>query len=205
LSKQLQVVEKGESMRLVLLLISFALVFSGCTSLHRVDVEYSDQFARPKAVSSAFVVEVGNFTDNRGEPPSWLGAVRNGYGSPIMNYESSKPASDVFADAFARGLAAHNMQLGKAPKLIVGNIKRLDFNVFGRRAADVEVELAVLKKDGGRVFSKSYAVSNLESLPFWPPGKEAITKDVVAILNRTLTEVVDKALSDSELLLALQQ
>lgn len=184
-------------------ILAIVVMLTGCSSIEQIGVAYTQAYSKPEKSQHALSIAVGNFNDMRGEPSKWLGAVRGGYGQTVIAFESKEPASEVVKAAVLAGLKSHGILSDGSKKVLTGNIKRLDCNVYGRRAADAEIEMILLAENGTKLFSKTYSVSNLESLPFIT-GRASIINDLNAVLNRTLTEVVDKALSDTELILLMK-
>jgi hypothetical protein len=72
-------------------------------STTRVGINYSPPAEMAAAPSSQADVVVGRFSDDRGEPANWLGAIRGGYGNPLKKLESDEPVSDLVGQVFAAG------------------------------------------------------------------------------------------------------
>src|SRR5262245_28646399 len=51
-------------------------------------------------------VSVGTFSDQRGESATWIGAIRNGYGSPVINIDLNEPAATLVQVSLADALRA---------------------------------------------------------------------------------------------------
>jgi Uncharacterized lipoprotein len=169
------------------------------------------KYAAPPSVAQASAraqpLLVGNFADKRGEPATWLGAIRGGFGNPLKNLESDKPVAELVKAAFADGLRARGVapDQASAPFQITGTIKKLDCNQIVRREANVEIEVAVLDRAGKQRFIKTYSASNLDgSVLSLSSGVFASVEDLRATLEKTLRETIDKALDDSVMRAALQ-
>lgn len=59
--------------------------------------------------TTASPITVGSFIDQRGETPTWIGAVRGGYGNPLKKLETDQPVSTLVQSAFADGLKARGL------------------------------------------------------------------------------------------------
>ena len=91
--------------------ILFAIVvttLSACGTTN-VGLKYSAPPTVAQASTRAQPLLVGNFIDKRGEPATWLGAIRGGFGNPLKNLESDKPVADLVKAAFADGLRARGV------------------------------------------------------------------------------------------------
>jgi uncharacterized lipoprotein YajG len=150
---------------------------------------------------------VGSFTDQRGEPANWLGAIRGGFGNPLKNLESDRPVSALVQAAFADGLRARGVKTDESsPFQISGVIRKLDCNQYVRREANADIEITVIDRASGQTrFSRTYTAANIDgSMLSLSTGIFASVDDLRAVTEKTLREVVDKALDDSALRAAMQ-
>lgn len=143
---------------------------------------------------------VGLFTDNRGEPSDWLGAIRGGFGNPLKEIWSTEPVADLVAKMFTAGLQARGLtvQGSDASHLLTGSIIRLDCNQLVRPEANAEIELYLTeRKNGQKVFSRTYRATNVEGSVFSPAtGIFASVEKLRSLTEKTLQQVVDQALDD---------
>jgi uncharacterized lipoprotein YajG len=192
-------------LRIVTPLLCLA-VLAGCGTTN-VGLKYAPA-TPPAKVAAATPVAVGDFTDQRGEPATWLGAIRGGFGNPLKNLESDQPVATLVQTAFADGLRARSVNVGaaSAPYRLVGVVKKLDCNQYVRREANAEIEVSVIDvASGQRRFSRTYTASNIEgSMLSLNAGVFASVDDLRAVLQKTLGQAVDKALDDSALRAALR-
>lgn len=182
------------------------LALAGCSTT-AVGLRYGAPATVAKVAPSSSPVVVGAFADQRGEPPTWLGAIRGGFGNPLKNLESDRPVAELVKTAFADGLKARGAALDASPRQnqLVGSIKKLDCSQYVRREAYAEIELTVLDSSGQKRFSKLYKANNLDgSLMTMNAGIFASVDDLRVVLEKTLREVVDQALDDGALRAALQ-
>jgi hypothetical protein len=127
------------------------LAIAGCGT-SSVGLKYAPATPPVKVAASTTPVAMGTFTDLRGEPPTWLGAIRGGFGNPLKNLESDKPAAVYVQSAFADGLRARGVDVPAqgAPFQMVGVVRKLDCNQYVRREAKVEIELTVVEVATGQ-------------------------------------------------------
>lgn len=183
------------------LLLSALLI--GCSTT-RVGISYN-----APVISQTFTntrpLEIGSFIDQRGEPATWLGAIRGGYGNPLTNLESNISVSQLVQEAFSTALQARGVAiLASAPEIqLSGIVKKLFCNQLIKREADVEIELQLTEISSKKVlFSRTYSATNYENA-FFASGVFASIEDLRTLTERTLQEVIDKALNDSAISLAL--
>lgn len=187
----------------LLSLITLLLTACGTT---QVGLQYGSAPTAAR-IDSAVPVSVGTFVDQRGEPANWIGAIRGGFGNPLKTIETSQPVDKLVESAFAAGLKARGAQIASGPTnvQVSGVVKKLFCNQVVQREASVEVELTVVNASTRQpVFARTYAATNLESAGF-STGVFAAPEDLRALTERTLREVVDKALDDTSFRQALRQ
>jgi len=145
-------------------------------------------------------VAVGSFVDQRGETATWIGAIRGGYGNPLKVLEVVPSVSAAVQDAFTAGLQARGFAVsGGRSYQISGVIKKLDCSQYVRREAHVEIEVDVFEGSTGKqIFGRTYTADTLEgSLVSMKTGVFASEADLRAVAQKTLAQVVDKALDDT--------
>jgi len=189
------------------ILLATAISLLSACGTTSVSLKYTAATPVAKYPTTAAPVIVGSFLDKRGEPSNWLGASRGGYGNPLKNIEAERPVAELVRTAFLDGLRARGAVIDQASgqNQITGIIKRLDCNQLVRREAYADIEIVVLDRSGAQRFVRSYTASNVDgSLLSLNTGVFASVDDLRVVLERTLREVVDKALDDSALRAALQ-
>ena len=123
------------------------------------------------AANSGVVISVGTFVDQRGETPTWIGAVRGGYGNPVKTLQTDKPVATLVQTAFADGLRARGL-----------------------------LATSVFDPSGRQVFTQTYTADELEgSLLALNTGVFGSVDTLRALAEKALSEVVDKALDDTAL------
>jgi uncharacterized lipoprotein YajG len=182
-------------------------IVTGCSTTS-VGLKYAPGAGVAKVGASASPITVGTFADQRGEPANWLGAIRGGYGNPLKIIESDQPVSSIVQAAFTDGLRVRGVKtdVPSAPLQLSGVIRVLDCNQLIRREANVEIEVLVTDNASGQQrFSRTYVGSNVDgSLLTMKAGVFGSVEDLRALTEKTLREVVDKALDDPALRAALR-
>ena len=191
--------------RFQLLVVGLAILLSGCGTTQVALTYAAPSGARPTLTSAG--LSVGTFVDQRGEPANWLGSIRGGFGNPLKTLESSVPVSRLVETAVADALRARGQTIPAVnPSLqIAGTVRKLFCNQVVQREAVVEIELSVHDLTSrAQVFSRSYSATNYESAGL-AAGAFGSVDDLRVLTERTLREVIDKALDDTSLQLALRR
>lgn len=184
-------------------LIIFSL--NACTTI--VSLKYIPPPTLTKMSPSAYSLAVGTFLDSRNESSNWLGNIRGGWGNPLKELKSDRSVVEMVKAAFEDGLRARGIIINQAPaqNQITGTIKKLYCDQVVQREAIVEIDVAVLNKNGQALFTRTYASKKIEGKMF--SGKQGVFGSVENLrktLEKTLQETIDKALDDSALWAALQ-
>ena len=187
------------------LLAVVAFLFSGCSTTG-VALKYAPPQNVVTAAAGTDAVSVGTFEDKRGEPATYLGAIRGGFGNPLKTLESSTPVATVVAIAFADGLRARGIQAGSAKYEISGTIKVLECIQMVRRDATVEIDVKLVSTETKKeVFTKTVKANTLDGSIFnLATGVFASVEDLRAVTEKTLRDAVDRALDDPEFRKALK-
>ena len=164
--------------------------------------------APPTAVpltAQASATSAGRFSDDRGEPPKWLGAIRGGFGNPLKVLEAEQTAAQMVQAAFNEGLRARGARTPSKYEL-TGSIRKLDCSQYVRREAHGVIDVAVVDVASGRqVFSKTYSKDLVEgSIVALDAGIFGSTDDLRKVLEQALQQIVDQALDDPQLRAALK-
>lgn len=160
----------------------------------------------PKASVSSQLVVVGTFQDQRDGDKKWLGVIRGGFGNHLKTLEADRPVAGMVKEAFEEGLRARKVAIApSANGQLTGKIIKLNADQVVRREGVAEVELTVTDQQGAKRFAKTYTHNRIEgSVLSVQTGVLASIDDLRDVLQRTLSELVDKALDDPELRAALQ-
>jgi uncharacterized lipoprotein YajG len=191
----------------LLAVVASAVAATAC-STHAVGLKYAAPPTAAAASATAPAVSVGSFIDQRGEPPTWMGAIRGAFGEPVKKLDATPSVSALVKTAFADGLQARGFKVSGGAKAyqVAGVIKRLDSSQFVRREAHAEIEVSVYDTSGGKaLFTRTYTADNQEgSLTAWDTNYFGSVEKLRALAEKTLNQVVDKALDDSALRSVLQ-
>jgi uncharacterized lipoprotein YajG len=192
------------AMRLILLAAT-VLLFGGCSTTG-VALKYAPPQNVTVVASGSESVSVGTFEDKRGEPATYLGAIRGGFGNPLKTLESNEPVASVVANAFAEGLRARGIQSTGAKYQIGGTIKVLECIQMVRRDASVEIDVKVIATDTKKeIFAKTVKTNTLDgSILNLATGVFASVEDLRAVTEKTLRDAVDRALDDPDFRKALK-
>jgi uncharacterized lipoprotein YajG len=159
-------------------------------------------------IASSTPVSVGSFVDNRGESATWFGAIRGGFGSPLKVLEATPSISVSVQSAFSQGLRDRGFQVSSSGhRQIAGVIKKLDCDQYERREATIEIEVSIIDTaTGNQSFNQTFTAHNREgSVLALDAGIFGSVEKLRALAEKTLSELVDKALDDSTLQRALLQ
>jgi hypothetical protein len=181
------------------------LLLAACGTT-QTKLSYSPTYSAAKLSPDAQPLSVGTFSDQRGETPTWYGAIRGGFGNPLKVLESDKPIASIVQEAFANGVRARGMNPeGSSALQLSGVIRKLDCNQMVRREATVEIELVLTDTKSGRQrFKQTYSTYSIDgSLMSMKTGVFASVDDLRLTTEKALNETVDKALDDSAFRAAL--
>lgn len=183
-------------LRLALLLC--ILVLATACSTHSVSLAYKPATA-PQQVSGDVRIAVGDFTDNRGEPPRWLGAIRGGYGNPLKTIEGAKTVSELVKDVIREALQTRGLFAENAPLVISGWIQKLDGDQYARKEATAQLQLILSERASGReIINRPASSSQIAgSMMTMKSGVFGSVEDVRGLIERVLSEAVDSFVASS--------
>ncbi len=160
-----------------------------------------------KEAATGSPISVGTFVDQRGETPTWLGVIRGGFGNPIKTLEGDRPVAELVTAGFADGLKARGYRITRdAPLTLNGVVRRLDADQYVRREANAEIEVRLTGNGGAKpILERTYSANRIEgSALSLKTGIFGSVEELQAVLQRTLGEVIDKALDDPQFRAALR-
>jgi len=186
------------------LLVVCACFVAACSTTTQSGLAYTPSASLVRAKPTLLVsVTTGKFIDQRGgDDKEWIGAIRNGWGIPVKNVDLSPSVSAVVQKAFAAGLRARGFAThGGTAYRISGVIKRLDANQLVHLESNARIEVDVFKVSTGHEgFSRTYSAHNHEgSLLSLHTGYFGSEEKLRALAQKTLDQVVNQALDDSDL------
>lgn len=187
----------------IILVVMLALLV-GCSTT-QVDLKYSPPATALVAPENARTVSLARISDERGEAPTWLGAIRADFGTPIKKLVATRPVAEMLGSGLVGGLKARKYTVidANGEREIATVIHQLSCNQFARRSASVEIELTVYDATNGtQRFTKIFESSESESPGLG--GYWASPEDLAATMRRTFRQAIDKALDDPGLRNALK-
>ena len=180
----------------VLPVLLAACLLAGC--VRQVPLAYVP--TGPLASQAQAVVGQVTVTDQRGESdPTWIGAVRGGYGNPLKVLHTSQPLADMvnkaFRDALAtRGLLAPN---GAAAADLAVTIVQFDSTQYVRREANVDFIVELRDHASGRQLYRDEVKSNpiRGSIVAFDVGVFGSADDLQAVAQAAMDSAIDAALN----------
>ena len=159
------------------------LLLTALTACSTTQTTLNYQPAQPPATAmGSALFGIGQFEDQRGTDPHWLGAVRGGFGQPLRTIELDTSASDVVANAYRQALAARGLLASSAPRYVVsGRIVHLDCSQFVRREAHADIDLVVTDtRTGQTVFEQLFQKTVVQG--------DVVTLDIGISLRWTISK-----------------
>lgn len=177
-------------------LAALLLALVGCGENGPVRLPYTPTVAVAPAWGAN--VSVGAVTDARGETdPTWLGAVRGGYGNPLRVLHGERQAADLVRQAFRDGLAARGMLApdGRGTRDLSITVAQLDVDRYARIEARLDLRLAVLDAAGRTIYADEVKLNPVQgSILALDTGVFADPAGLRDLLARTLSQAVDQLL-----------
>ncbi len=161
-------------------------------------------------VANAVTVDRVITADERHEAdPTWIGAVRGGYGNPLKVLHTPAPLSDIVTRAFrdalqARGLLAPE---GAGRFDIAVAIEQFESTQYARREANVDLLVAVKSRNTGQEVYRDRVKVDLVtgSIFALDTGAFGSSDDLQAVAQTALNQAIDQALDKPGFRAALQQ
>lgn len=192
---------------LKLILPAAAVIFLSACGTTASSLKYVAPTApTPKVWALNQPVAVGDFDDQREGDKRWLGVIRGGFGNHLKTLEADQPVDGIVKAAFEAGLRARRVELSaNASNVLSGRIVQLYADQLVRREGVAEIEVKVADRSGKQRFAKLYKANHVEGSPITlATGVLASIDDLRDTLEKTLSEIVDKALDDPALQDALK-
>ena len=192
--------------RASLLIAILALGATACgTTL--VPLHYQAVNAPARSGPDTPLVSVGTFQDARDADygTDWLGAIRGGYGNRLKTLRTEKPMQEVVQDAFADGLRARGIfaEPGEGKFALEGTIEKLDCSEYFNLEAHAHVSVRVTEAaTHALLYTSTFRADQTEG--GMGAGIFGSVETLRVLAERTLRELVDKALDDPALRKALQ-
>lgn len=181
--------------------LPLVLILAACAT-PPVSMPYSPTVAvQPAtAVRGAVGVDRVDMQRTRGrEDPSWVGAIRGGFGNPVKVLTSAEPLDRVVMRAFSDGLSARGLGTsgGARPRYVLSvTVHELNANQLARREAMADFT-AVLRDEatGREVWRDREMVHNVDGNLFTTgTGVLASSDELLQITVRTMNQAIDRLL-----------
>jgi hypothetical protein len=183
--------------------LAMAAVGSGC-STHTLHLQYEPTGRMEAVTETTPRIAVGSFRDDRGEDSTWFGAIRGGYGNPLKRLHADQPIDAVVVQAVRDALQKRDMLAseGSSSIRIEGAITKLDCNYYWNRDAHAHLLVSLVDIGSNSIlFSQTYKTDNVESGV--GAGIFGSVEHLALFTQKTLSQTIDKALSDPALLTAV--
>jgi hypothetical protein len=173
------------------------LLFSvGCTE--QVGLNYAPS-ETPASIGGPATISQVAVTDQRDEAdPTWIGAIRGGYGNPLKVLHLSRPLRDEVAAAFRDALKARGMldPSGNGPYELSAVVTTFASTQMVRREAEATIEMDVIDRGGGATRYHDAAKVDLVSgsVLALDTGIFADPSDLQALAQRSLVQCIDQLL-----------
>jgi hypothetical protein len=179
-----------------ILALLVATLCGACTQ--QVGLAYIATGAPTAAQGSATIGQV-TVIDQRGEAdPTWIGAIRGGYGNPLKVLHLSQPLKDVVAEAFRDALKVRGMLSagGLAPFDIHVTVVKFESTQMARREAEATIAMEVLKHTMSKQAYRDTASVDLVSgsILALDTGILASTVDLQALAQKALIQAIEQLL-----------
>ena len=189
------------------LLVSLLAIGSAACTTTLVPLKYQAANAPSRAGADTPLISVGTIEDARSTDhgADWLGAIRGGYGNRLKTLRTEKPMQQVVEDAFAEGLRARGVfaEPGQGKFTLEGKIEKLDCSEYFNLEAHAHTQITVSRTDTREVLYTTMVRADQTEGGFGA-GIFGSVETLRVLAERTLREMVDKALDDPALRNAVQ-
>jgi hypothetical protein len=176
--------------------VLLAVIMSGCT-MSQVSLDYQPALAQ--VVSGKPVLNVGRFTNSRGETSKYLGVVRTPIGTPLEYIYTRMPVEEIVRNAFSHACSARGMLTSttNAQFIITGEVLEMSCQQLVHPYAYVRIRMNVVRASNGQmVFTRVYAGERQNAA--YRPGSGSPVPALRELASRALQDAVDRALDDPE-------
>ncbi len=181
------------------------LVFLSACSTTASDLTYAPIApVVPQASPEVATVTVADARDEK--DPTYIGAIRGGYGNPLKTLTTVQPASEEVKTAFIAALQARGLYGAGAPATLDVTLKQLSGNWYARHEGHTIFTLTLNDKSGRAVFHDDEDVLKIAgSLITFDAGMFASTDDLRAIVELSMNTAIDQALDKPAFRAALSE
>ena len=174
------------------ILLLFPLL-AGCVST-AADLNYIP--TRVPTVQAAPLVAAVAVADARDETdPTYIGAIRGGYGNPLKTLTTKRPVKEEVAAAFIAALQARGLYGAAGPADLAVTLTELSANQYVQRTAHTSFKLVLTERASGRTLLQSNEdVQKISKFNLFDNGVFASTEDLRSLTALSLSQAVDQAL-----------
>jgi hypothetical protein len=138
--------------------------------------------------------------DQRGEDdPTWLGAIRGGFGNPMKVLHTPGPLSDTVAQAFRDALKSRGLlaALGQGDVDLDVTIVKFESDQYVRREAQIRLTISLTRRSTGRQIYRDDVATDLEkgSAVSFETGAFGSVEKLRLVNQAALSQTIDEAVS----------
>ena len=182
------------------LTILLGVLATACTTA--TDLPYTPSSApfvqAAPAVTSVAVTDVREEKD-----PTYIGAIRGGYGNPLKTIVTRQPIADEVNTAFLAALDARHLLATGAPYTLTVHVTKLSANQYVKRSAHAAFDVTLRDASGRQIYADTVDTERANG-SFFDNGIFASSTDLHAIMVQTMSEAIDKALDKPGFLAAIK-
>ncbi len=182
--------------------ILVALLASGCTTA--TGLPYTPTI--PPIARSTPAISAVTVDDARSEKdPTYIGAIRGGFGNPLKTLTTARPIAAEVQAAFEAALTARGLLGNRGPDTLSVHVMKLSAKQYVRRDATAAFAVTVHDAGGQSVYSDTVDVNKVNgSIVTFDAGVFASTEDLHAIMVQTMSEAIDQVLDKPGFLAAVE-
>lgn len=183
------------------------LLSTAACSTTAVTLPYAPTAAvQPAARPTVAAISVTDAREERN--PTWIGAIRGGYGNPLKNVTTVRPVKDEVETAFRDALAARGLLApAGAPYRLDVAVRRLSCNQLARREGHAIFAVALVDARSSRTVYQDIAESRVVtgSIITFDAGLFASVDDLREVAIRAMNQAIDQALNKPGFIEAAQR
>ncbi|MBN9562936.1 MAG: hypothetical protein J0H14_19750 [Alphaproteobacteria bacterium] len=175
-----------------------ALSVCGCTQ--GVSLAYSPSASPAKVDGPPTIANVSTLDRRNEQDPTWIGAIRGGFGNPLKVLHLSSPLAETVTKAFREALAARGLLApgGQGNFDLSVTVPKFQSTQMVRREAEATIAIELLDRTSGRVVYHNQAEVDLVagSVLALDTGVFASPSDLQAVAQKALTQAIDQLLDN---------
>jgi hypothetical protein len=178
--------------------LSLALTLASCNTVSQVSLDYVPSPGRIRQGQAEFTTR--QFSDQRGEEPTFLGTVRTQIGTPVERVQTRSPVAQIVTNAFGHGLQARGMLTSPsaARYIVTGDVMDLYCQMLVRPSGYARIRVKVVDAGSGQIlFNRVFEGERTGAA--YLPGSGSPVPDLRVLTSGALQDAVDRALDDGDL------